>query len=94
VQRLSGDGAIAAIGRLLDGTDARLTLIAVDGHSAAGKSTFARRLARRLSAAIIEADAFYRVLDPEVREALDARAGLDQYYDWQRLRSVLSMIRA
>jgi uridine kinase len=71
-----------------------VAIIAVDGHSAAGKSTFAARAAARLGAAIVEVDDFYRVLDPHLRERLDAPSGVDQYYDWQRLRVVLSTIRA
>lgn len=94
VQRLSIDRVIATIAELVDEAGSDVTIIAVDGHSAAGKSTLAQRLAGRLGAAIIETDDFYRVLDPQVRERLDARGGVGLYYDWQRLREVLATIRA
>ena len=94
MQRLSSDRALTRIAELLEEAGSDAKIIAVDGHSAAGKSTFARRLAGRFGAAVIETDDFYRVLDPGIRERLDARAGLDQYYDWQRLRDVLAAIRA
>lgn len=61
-------------------------VVAVDGHSAAGKSTFASTLADRIGAVIVRGDDFYRVLDHDRRAALAAAQGVDLYYDWQRLR--------
>ena len=61
-------------------------LIAIDGHSAAGKSTFARQLAQALpDTQIIHTDDFYRPMDETERFALDAEGGYQVYYDWQRL---------
>jgi len=61
-------------------------LIAIDGHSAAGKSTRVRTLQAALSqVTIMHTDDFYRPM-PEVNRArLDAAGGYQQYYDWQRL---------
>ncbi len=61
-------------------------LIAIDGHSAAGKSTFAGKLAQSLpNAQIVHTDDFYRPMEEEDRFALDAEGGYQRYYDWQRL---------
>jgi uridine kinase len=94
MQRLSSDEALARLAESVDQDRDGVAIVAVDGHSAAGKSTFAARIAARFGAAVVEVDDFYRVLDLHVRDALDARAGVDQYYDWQRLRDVLTTIRA
>ncbi|WP_168207486.1 uridine kinase family protein [Microlunatus elymi] len=64
-----------------------VVIIAVDGHSAAGKSTFARAVAAELDAALVHGDDFYRVMDEDERAALTPEQGADQYYDCQRLRS-------
>jgi uridine kinase len=63
-------------------------LIAVDGHSAAGKSTFAGALARALpESSLVHTDDFYRPMDEAERFALGAEDGYERYYNWQRLRS-------
>ena len=65
----------------------KVLLIAIDGHSAAGKSTLAKKLTASLSsAAIIYMDDFYRVMDRQKRYELTAKEGYECYYDWQRLR--------
>ncbi len=66
---------------------ARPFVIAVDGHSAAGKSTFARQLADSIGddTTIIAMDDFYRVMDPDERLGLTPREGVDRYFDWERL---------
>ncbi len=61
-------------------------VIAVDGHSAAGKSTFAQLVATRFGAALVAGDDFYRVMDPVERAGLSTAEGADRYYDWQRMR--------
>jgi uridine kinase len=61
-------------------------LVALNGHSASGKSTLARGLAAMLPRCqVVAGDDFYRVLAPDDRAALTAQAGYDQYFDWQRL---------
>jgi uridine kinase len=73
-----------------------LLLVAIDGHSAAGKSTLARALQQHLpQVSIVQTDDFYRPLSEETRWALDAAGGYLHYYDWQRLAAqVLAPLRA
>lgn len=63
-----------------------LLLIAIDGPSAAGKSTLASAINNVLpNVTVVHMDDFYRVLDEETRVALNAKGGYDRYYDWERL---------
>lgn len=65
-----------------------LLLIAIDGPSAAGKSTLASAINSVLpKVTIVHMDDFYRVLDEETRVALNAKGGYDRYYDWERLET-------
>jgi uridine kinase len=70
-------------------------LLAIDGHSAAGKSTLAAAIAAHAPAAtIIHTDDFYRPMAEDERAALDAAGGYQWYYDWQRLEvQVLAPLR-
>lgn len=88
--------AAADVLALLDGASAPMTLLAVDGHSAAGKSTLARALqTKHHHAVIVQADDFYRPLDAGYRATLDAAGGYAEYYDWQRLEAhVLRPLRS
>lgn len=67
-------------------SDLRCAVVAIDGHSAAGKTTFAAVLAERVSASVLHGDDFYRVMDEARRAGLSPEQGVDQYYDWQRMR--------
>lgn len=69
----------------------QLVLVAIDGHSAAGKSTLARALqSQGENVRIVYGDDFYRVMPETERFSLDAPAGYRRYYDWERLeRQVL-----
>ena len=81
-----GSDGIAAVEALLrhhDGVDP--LLIAVDGCSGAGKSTFAATLAAHLGGSVVGLDDFYRPMDPDRRKALDPQTGYELYFDWQRL---------
>lgn len=72
-------------------------LLGIDGPGGAGKSTFARHLVAQLGpgAVVVEGDDFYRDLPETTRIALDARQGVEEYFDWQRLRrQVLEPVRA
>lgn len=70
-------------------------VLAVDGHSAAGKSMFADALASRTGAAVVRGDDFYRVMDEAERAELAPAEGVELYYDWQRMRDeVLLPLRA
>jgi uridine kinase len=61
--------------------------VAIDGHSAAGKSTFAAALAARIDAALVSGDDFYRVMNGEDRAQLSASEGFERYFDWERMRA-------
>lgn len=69
------------------GPGPRPYVVAVDGPSAAGTSTLADLLGARLGAAVLRGDDFYRDLPDDEREALDAAAGVERYFDWQRMRA-------
>jgi uridine kinase len=84
---LTSDAAIQEIESWLAETeDHHPVMVAIDGHSAAGKSTFAQRLAESVGAAIVNGDDFYRVMEPGDRTRLGPAQGADLYYDWERMR--------
>lgn len=84
MRRDSAD-AVTLIQRLSEGKSGAPVLVAIDGHSAAGKSTLARTLQRRLEAQLVSGDDFYGVMDEAERFSLDAEAGYRRYYDHERL---------
>jgi uridine kinase len=62
-------------------------LLAIDGHSAAGKSTLAQAVCDALpNSCLVRTDDFYRPMDQAVRFALIPAEGYEHYYDWQRLK--------
>lgn len=65
---------------------AEVFVVAIDGMSAAGKSTFAEQLEGQLDAAVIHGDDFYRDMPERARRELSAVEGVDRYFDWERLR--------
>ena len=67
--------------------DDGVAIVAVDGHSAAGKSTFATQLADRIGGSIVQGDDFYRVMEPAERAGLSPADGASRYYDWERMRA-------
>lgn len=70
-------------------------VVAVDGASAAGTTTLAAEVGRRLRASVVGGDDFYRVMPEEQRWRLSAAEGVKQYFDWQRLRrEALEPLRA
>lgn len=69
--------------RALDGTDP--LLVAIDGPSAAGKSTLAAALAERMGATVVAVDDFYRPMEATRRLSLDAQTGYELFFDWPRL---------
>jgi uridine kinase len=74
---------------------ARPLVIALDGPSAAGTSTLGVELGARLSASVVAGDDFYRDMPEAQRWALTAAQGVEEYFDWQRLRhEVLEPLRA
>jgi uridine kinase len=62
--------------------------IAIDGHSAAGKSTLADRLTSKLDVdvAVVRGDDFYSVMAEKVRARLSPPEGVEHYFDWRRMR--------
>jgi uridine kinase len=78
--------AISRISKAIDALERPSVFVAIDGYSGAGKSTLARVLAERRRVTLLHMDDFYRVIDPDVRARLTAREGVDQYFDWQRVR--------
>lgn len=87
---------VSAVLPLIEGARAAGPLmVAIDGMSAAGKSTLAGRVVEELAdAELIQGDDFYRVMDDRERFALSPEDGYRQDFDWQRLRhEVLEPIR-
>jgi len=78
-------GAVDELEHRLSIEQRSVHVVAVDGHSAAGKSTFAEQVVRRFGAARIPGDDFYRVMDPDTRAGLSAQQGATLYYDWERM---------
>jgi uridine kinase len=65
-----------------------LTMLAIDGHSAAGKTSFARALRQQLpQVRVVHMDDFYRPMQEAERASLDTAASYQRYYDWQRLEA-------
>jgi uridine kinase len=81
---------------LLHGARHEPCLVAIDGYSAAGKSTLSRLIAASVGRCqVVAGDDFYRVMAPDRRAALSAEAGYAEYFDWQRLEAqVLRPLRA
>ncbi len=79
----------------LRGRSERPLLVALDGHSASGKSTLAKRVKEGLEeVTLIHTDDFYRVMPERARATLTPPEGYAKFYDWQRLREqVLEPLR-
>lgn len=87
--------AARTLRELLAAVDRRPALVGIDGQGGAGKSTFARAVVGELgNAVVVEGDDFYRDLPDDERVSLAPAAGVEQYFDWQRLRrEVLEPVR-
>lgn len=94
VDRSAGVVAVLA---LIESAGERATplMVAIDGMSAAGKSTLAAGVVESLpDAELIRGDDFYRVMTDELRFELSPERGYHEDYDWQRLlREVLTPLR-
>jgi uridine kinase len=66
--------------------DRRSFVVALDGHSNAGKSTLSAAVAERIDAAVVHVDDFYRDMPESDQRELTAEQGFDRYFDWERLR--------
>ncbi len=93
---VTGTTATAVL-NLIDSVSRRRPLmVAIDGMSAAGKSTLATVVVAQLpDAELIRGDDFYRVMDDNERLGMSPEQGYDHDFDWQRLRQqVLDPLRA
>lgn len=61
-------------------------LVALDGHSTAGKSTLAEVLTLELSIALVHGDDFYADVSDEQRLAYSPLEGVESFFDWRRMR--------
>lgn len=80
---------VAAI-RRLDRVDP--TLVAIDGRSAAGKSTLAGEVAGPLEAVVIDGDDFYAGGTAEEWDAMSSAEKAAHCVDWRRQRPVLEAL--
>jgi uridine kinase len=67
-------------------------LIAIDGHSAAGKSTLAAEVARALEASVIDGDEFYAGGTAEQWDAMSPAEQAAHCIDWRKQRPVLEAL--
>jgi uridine kinase len=83
------EALVAAI-RGLDRADP--TLVAIDGRSAAGKSTLASRVADMTDVSVIDGDDFYAGGTDDEWDAMSPGEKAAHCIDWQRQRSVLEAL--
>ncbi len=57
------------------------------------QSTVAAHLAKPTRATVLHMDDFYANLDPTYRIGLDPAKGCDEYFDWRRVRRVLTDLK-
>jgi uridine kinase len=67
-------------------------LVAIDGHSAAGKSTLAAEVAETLEAAVIDGDDFYAGGPEEQWDAMTSAEKAAHCIDWRGQRPVLDAL--
>ena len=67
-------------------------LVALDGRSAAGKSTLAQQVAARTAALVIDGDDFYRGGDDAFWRACSPVEKVDLVIDWRRQRTLLTKL--
>ena len=88
------DPARLLIARIRDLTRAGSTplMVALDGRSAAGKSTLAASVAAETGAAVIDGDDFYAGGSAEEWDAMSAEEKVAHCIDWRRQRPVLEAL--
>lgn len=93
---VTGNSATAVLDLIETANERGSLMLAIDGMSAAGKSTLATLVVEQLpDAELIRGDDFYRVMDNDERFTLSPEQGYRQDFDWQRLRrEVLDPLRA
>jgi uridine kinase len=85
----AGETLIDVVRRL---DDDRPKFVAIDGHSAAGKSTLAAEVARPLEAAVIDGDEFYAGGTEELWDAMSPAEKAAHCVDWRKQRRVLEAL--
>ena len=82
------DQVLSQIVDLIGAADRSPVVVGIDGQGGSGKSTLAAEfVARAGRGVIIAGDDFYADMPDAERAALDAAAGYERYFDWQRLRA-------
>ena len=71
-----------------------VVVVALDGRSGAGKSTFAARLVEGLDAVVVEGDDFYAGGSEEAWRGMSPAERAAHCIDWRRQRPVLEALRA
>lgn len=66
--------------------DRSVVVVALDGFSAAGKSTLASLLSGHLDSAVVHGDDFYCDMPEQERLKLAPADGIENYFDWRRMR--------
>lgn len=69
-------------------------LVAIDGHSAAGKSTLAAEVASQIEAAVIDGDDFYAGGTAALWDGMSPAEKAHHCIDWRRQRPLLEMLKA
>jgi uridine kinase len=67
-------------------------MVAIDGHSATGKTTLADEVGRRFGAAVIDGDDFYAGGSAAQWDGMSAAEKADHCIDWRRQRPVLEAL--
>lgn len=76
-----GSEAAERIVRLVESAGTAMTVVALDGHGASGKSTIAAEVSGRIAVALVHTDSFFRL------PSHSRPPRLEDYYDWERMRS-------
>jgi uridine kinase len=85
--------AVSALVEAIDGLEQKGTrMVAIDGHSAAGKSTLAAEVARHAGAAVIDGDDFYAGGTASQWDAMSPAEKVDHCIGWRRQRPVLEAL--
>jgi uridine kinase len=83
----------AVLTRAIRDLDSReIVLVAIDGHSASGKSTLAGEVAGRVGAAVIDGDDFYAGGSGSQWDAMSSAEKADHCIEWRRQRPVLETL--
>jgi uridine kinase len=86
------DPAAALVRAIRDLGRREIVLVAIDGHSAAGKSTLAAQVGTQVGAAVIDGDDFYAGGPAALWDAMSAAEKADHCIDWRRQRPVLETL--